>query len=259
MHFNHLSISIRKERKVKPGFTPAEDIGRFRPSRVLRAQAEGAETKRGKASVPGYEPVQVEAAREALATTTISSSSSPSTSAPSISSEGSWRRAAASARVDNKGASNTWRAQKESASSSSSLGAANGSWRKKSEAVPKEETPDDWEDEERKDLPEKASVGIDQNGRADTRDSIASAASKFVDSDENKPLSSDEKDDDAAKRARVLRKTIRTAQALKDRHDQITGELLPEQQVKVDALDDMMRNLCTLGVTNLEKKEAAIQ
>ncbi|WFD18233.1 hypothetical protein MCAP1_000432 [Malassezia caprae] len=30
--------SVRKERKVRPGFTPQEDVARFRPSRVLHAE-----------------------------------------------------------------------------------------------------------------------------------------------------------------------------------------------------------------------------
>lgn len=31
---------IRKERKVKPGFTPTEDVARFRPSRILREESQ---------------------------------------------------------------------------------------------------------------------------------------------------------------------------------------------------------------------------
>lgn len=34
--------SIRKERKVRPGFTPVEDVARFVPSRVRQARAEAA-------------------------------------------------------------------------------------------------------------------------------------------------------------------------------------------------------------------------
>ena len=39
------SSSIRKERKVKPGFVPTEDVARFRPSRLLR-EREGDQEKK---------------------------------------------------------------------------------------------------------------------------------------------------------------------------------------------------------------------
>jgi len=43
--------SLRKERKVRPGFTPQEDVQRFRGTRQLAAEAR---TGAGKGPVPGY-------------------------------------------------------------------------------------------------------------------------------------------------------------------------------------------------------------
>lgn len=233
--------SIRKEKKVKPGFTPAEDIGRFRPSRVLRAQAEEVEAKQ-KGSILGYESVQVEAARKAMAKATISSTSSSNlSSSSSRPSDDSWRRAAPDC-VDTKARStSTWRTSKGSSasSSSSSASAANGTWRKRQEPVSKEEIPDDWEEEDKKEPNTKAPLRNGTDGGAESSSIIAS--------DTNNPIALDKID--------ALKKKIKTAQALKDKHDQSGKGLLAEQQAKVDSLEEMIGHLGALGVTEEDKKQ----
>jgi partner of Y14 and mago protein len=209
--------SIRKERRVKPGFTPAEDVRRFRPSRVLEAQER-------KGNVPGYEPAPIEAARKAMSRTTISSPASPSRA------DGDWRRAPALSVKDNKGTtSNTNRG-----STSSNGGSSSTSWRKKEVAA--EKIPDDWEEEDSK--KEDSSVAAEAAPSGNTtinRDDEEDAPPPAV------PVDDGPSEGESDKKARALKKKVRAAQALQDRHKQDGDPLLPEQQAKVDLLDDMIR------------------
>ena len=43
---NRLMQSVRKERKVRPGFTPSEDIARFRPSSLREKEGEAPSPRR---------------------------------------------------------------------------------------------------------------------------------------------------------------------------------------------------------------------
>jgi partner of Y14 and mago protein len=122
--------SIRKERKVKPGFTPAEDVRIYRPSRVLEAQQK--QTK----SIPGYEPMPLKADRKATARTTLSSPATPSRA------DGDWRKAP----PDAIKANGTPSSSNEKASTSSSGTSDSASWRRRETVL--EKVPDDWEEEE---------------------------------------------------------------------------------------------------------------
>lgn len=51
-------LRIRRERKVKPGFTPAEDVQRFRSSRVLAKQREARALEEGRRGNVDAEPQQ---------------------------------------------------------------------------------------------------------------------------------------------------------------------------------------------------------
>lgn len=182
--------------------------------------------------------------------TTISSPSSSTSTSSSFSrpSDGSWRRIAPD-RVDAK-ASNWNSVPKASVSSSLSARATNGSWRKRQEPTSKEKIPDNWEEEATK-----ASLDHESGNEKAINKFKAPDVDEPNSSHKKDPLSSVEQVDDATRKARALKKKIRNAQALKDKHDQIRGELLLEQQEKVDSLERLIQDLNALGVTDEEKNE----
>jgi partner of Y14 and mago protein len=216
-------ISIRKERRVKPGFTPAEDVGRFRPV------------------IPGYEPPAVEAARRALASTSISSPAASSPAPIRKDSEGSWRRKSTldSSNVPSSGG---WRRStatgegSSSASSSVSYGGWRGreaSKRDKEKTSVAQQVPDDWEQEEG-----------------------STKVAEDTTSEETRTTATSQSEGEDVKKARALNKKIRAIQSLKERQNEVGERLLPEQQAKVDSLDDMIRDLKALGVDDEGEKPA---
>ena len=52
----HARFSVRKERKIRPGFTPQEDVQRFRGTRQSAADARSGIDANQRASVPGAAP-----------------------------------------------------------------------------------------------------------------------------------------------------------------------------------------------------------
>ncbi|UZJ51501.1 hypothetical protein CBS101457_000821 [Exobasidium rhododendri] len=237
--------SIRKERKVKPGFTPAEDIGKFRPSRVIRAEEEA--RQQGRAKIPGYESPSVEGARRAFAGASLSTVTSGSADAKS--SDRSWRRGPGlDAAAENVNKSGVWRSRALGTGSSSlDKGASYGDRRSRestkrgdsAEQTKKMvEVPDDWEQEVGMNAKDVDSEPVKE--MATTAEGEEKDTGKYV-----KPPQSEE---DVAKRVRSLSKKIRTTQSLKERQSDTGEALLPEQQVKVDLLEDMVRDLKAMGI-----------
>ncbi|KAN0063899.1 hypothetical protein ACQY0O_003505 [Thecaphora frezii] len=178
--------SIRKERKVKPGFTPAEDVTRFRSSRQLDAERR----KLPPGSVVGY--------------------SKPST-------------------------------HLETAKAALSKSAKKNAKRKENRASASahQETPDAWDDQDQppasasKSEPEQHDVENQPQSGSQNKDETGV---------EEKP-----KQQDPAKRALNLSKKIKQAESLLTRSQQ-GDKLLPEQQVKVDALEQMRTELESLNL-----------
>ncbi|SJX65400.1 uncharacterized protein SRS1_15671 [Sporisorium reilianum f. sp. reilianum] len=79
--------SIRKERKVRPGFTPVEDVVRYRPARAREAEEA---RKRG---TPGSEAIALTSSSSSPSA--LTSSSRPSVPAKSDSDGSTWRSSAA--------------------------------------------------------------------------------------------------------------------------------------------------------------------
>ncbi len=69
--------SVRKERKVRPGFTPVEDVMRYRPARVREAE------EARKKGIPGSVPTQSTAAAAAAVAPSGPSASPPPSASPS--------------------------------------------------------------------------------------------------------------------------------------------------------------------------------
>lgn len=214
---------------------------------MLRAEAEA--KQQVKSTIPGYESPAIEAARRAMASATISSSASSSQASSSKStSDGDWRRKPA-AISSNGGSNGAWRRGTNTVGSSSStdVSASNDTWRSRTKHTnTEEEVPDDWEQEEEN---KAASKPVEKEGEINSTAIDDAKASISVVT----PLSEEEE----AKKARSLGKKIRAAQSLQERQQKAGEKLQPEQQAKVDALEDMIRDLNTLGVSDDGDKAAA--
>ncbi|PWN49238.1 hypothetical protein IE53DRAFT_388563 [Violaceomyces palustris] len=210
--------SIRKERKVRPGFTPAEDVTKFRSQRQMEADRR----KLPPGSVVGYirTPESVQAAKEGMT------------------------------KSQKKNAK-----RKEGRTNASNGSAADGGGEGK-EVVPDSWDDDDDDGETdgikgsgptqgkaSKEQEEKVTRGI--QGETKVVASEAETDQGSQPSTNTPSSSSSNQQQDPEKRAKALSKKLRAAESLRERESK--GEkLLPEQKVKVDSIESIRIELQAL-------------
>lgn len=91
--------SIRKERKVRPGFTPVEDIARFVPSRVRQARAEAAASNGSKTSTNSVASRQTRSSIESNKSSSTPAEAKRSDKRPEIESESSLKASDATSKT----------------------------------------------------------------------------------------------------------------------------------------------------------------
>ncbi|KDN52821.1 hypothetical protein K437DRAFT_253755 [Tilletiaria anomala UBC 951] len=210
--------SVRKERKVKPGFTPAEDVTKFRSSR----QQEAERRKLPPGSVVGYIRPQPPASNTASPSFTAGASAGLSKSAKKNAKRKEARANGGQQQCEDDDADDD--AEPPDAwDEDVTLAASSASSRQASAPVPAAAPlralhPDAFL---------KAEI---TTGSKLTTEAAALAPAQ-----------------DPTKRARTLQKKIRAAESLKAKRD--AGEkLLPEQLAKVDEMDGMLEELSKLNV-----------
>ncbi|KAK0528864.1 hypothetical protein OC834_003901 [Tilletia horrida] len=235
--------SVRKERRIKPGFTPQEDVTRFRSSRQLAA----ANSRR---IVPG---------------SGIPGAAGPSThiSIPSSASAGS----SASAALSKAAKKNAKRKAARAAGGGGSGAAGDRTFDDEDgdEDGEEEDVPDAWDEEEpassagrpqaasasKGSAPEAAEPSKPEPAQASSSRGTESASAVVPPAAEAESGGAEEASSgaavDPAKRAKALAKKIRAAETLRERAH--SGEtLLPEQQAKVDSIDALTAELASLEI-----------
>jgi hypothetical protein len=199
-----------------------EDTSRFRPSRVLRAEAE-AKMK----SIPGSQQstpfdTQPRSLSSMISSTSTSASVPASSPSDSVS---SWRRPVQSSTNGKRvvGGAETQKSK-----------TIEGSWRARRPSP--EAVPDDWEQEEDK---EKDTI---ETGK------IKASASTEEDETTTKSNETTVSDEDVAKRAKALNRKIKAAESLQTKQKEDGVSLQPEEQVKVDSLAKMMEEMKGFGL-----------
>ncbi|GAA6001686.1 mago-binding domain-containing protein [Rhodotorula paludigena] len=216
--------SVRKERKIRPGFTPTEDIARYRPPGALAARGAGpipgTAGGHGGRAVPGLGRA-VQAALAGAA-------------------EGATPRAAAAGGVGPRAkAAASSKAQPQAVKPVAppvALGAAGAAARrgaaKGKTPAREDEVKDNWDassGDEADDAVETPAVAA--AGPAAAEISLAAARASGP--------------EDAEKKARAIKKKLRQAEQLQSRTDK---PLMPDEQGKVDRIRDLEDELAKLSV-----------
>ncbi|KAE8246504.1 hypothetical protein A4X13_0g5758 [Tilletia indica] len=217
--------SVRKERRIKPGFTPQEDVTRFRSTR----QAAAANARR---VVPGS---GIPGAPGPSTRIDLPASSSASSAGLSKAAKKNAKRRAARASAGGVGGTAAFDDEDEDG-----------------EEDEEEDVPDAWDEDDAegstnsgsksaRSPPPSSSATPSTRSNTDAQPTTTTAnGTSSVDDTTAEAV-------DPAKRAKALAKKIRAAETLREKAG--GGEtLLPEQQAKVDSLDALVAELAALEI-----------